>query len=100
MYDEPVAVVVQKPEKVKEWEESEVKDITKDKQVHNANLRRIFDQYHIRGFERITHILVDTFEPTVENGLLTPAMKHQYEALRKKYEPALLELYLAAKQPK
>lgn len=85
MYDEPVAVVIPKPEKVKEWEESGVKDITKDKRVHNEciqSLRRIFDQYHKRGFERITHILVDTFEPTVENGLLTPSMKPHYEETR------------------
>lgn len=46
-YDEPVAVVIPKPEKVKEWEESGVKDITKDKRVHDEcvqSLRKIFDQ--------------------------------------------------------
>ena len=106
MYDEPLAVVIPKPEKIKEWEDRGVKDITKDKTVHDEciqSLRKVFEHDKMRGFERINHVIIDTFEPTVENGFLTPSMKPQYAALRKKYEPALLDLYnaiIAAKAPK
>jgi long-chain acyl-CoA synthetase len=95
-YDQPVAVVFPKPEKIKEWQDKGVRDITQNEAVHReaiVSLERVFKERQLRGFERITHVLIDLTEPTVENGLLTPSMKAQYAALRKKYEPALIDLY-------
>ncbi|OHT12948.1 Long chain acyl-CoA synthetase 7, peroxisomal [Tritrichomonas foetus] len=96
MYDQPIAVCVPKQEKIKEWEAEGVKDVTTDLKVRKEildSLNKVFVERKLRGFERIRYIIIDTYEPTIENGLLTPSMKPQYAALRKKYEPQLMELY-------
>jgi long-chain acyl-CoA synthetase len=96
MYDMPIAVVFPKPEKVREWQDAGIRDIRNDPRVHreiNDSLARVHEQRKLRGFERIAGVLVDTVEPTIENGLLTPSMKPQYAAFKRKYEADLLALY-------
>lgn len=95
-YDQPIAVVVPKKEYIEKWEAAGIKDIKTDREVHKEilqSLNKIYVERKLRGFEKIKFIIVDTFEPTVENGLLTPSMKPRLAALKKKYEPQLLELY-------
>jgi long-chain acyl-CoA synthetase len=96
MYDQPIAVVFPKPEKILEWEGAGIKDIKNDPRVHKEiteSLARVHEERKLRGFERIAGIIVDTVEPTIENGLLTPSMKPQYAAFKRKYEADLLALY-------
>jgi long-chain acyl-CoA synthetase len=97
-YDRPVAVVFPKHDKIAQWQAKGINDVVQSDEVQReaiASLDRVFKERNMRGFERITHCLIDTIEPSIENGLLTPSMKPQYAALRKKYEPALLQLYQA-----
>ena len=56
-------------------------------------MQRLRDEHKkqgMRGFERIGAVVIDTEDFTVENGLLTPSQKPQWQSLRKKYECALL----------
>ncbi|OHT02251.1 putative AMP-binding enzyme protein [Tritrichomonas foetus] len=96
-YDQPIAVCIPLPDKIKEWQaNSDISDLTTDRGVHKEilqSLEKVFVERKLRGFERIKYIIVDTFEPTIENGLLTPSMKPNLAALRKRYEPQLLDLY-------
>jgi len=95
-HDRPVAVVVPKPEKVKEWQDKGIKDVINDSAVHQEiikSLDKVVEDKKLRGFEKIPAIIVELDEPTIANGLLTPSMKPQFASLRKKYEPALQELY-------
>jgi long-chain acyl-CoA synthetase len=96
-YDRPIAVVFPKKKKLDEWSQSGL-DLQTNPVIHQEiqdSLDRIFHKRKFRGFERITEFLIDPIEPTVENGLITPSMKPQYSALRKKYEAELLKLYEA-----
>ena len=96
LYDQPVAVCFPKSEKIKQWEAEGIKDVCTDRKVHKEiieGLNKIFVQRKLRGFERIKYIIVDTYQPTIENGLLTPSMKPQFAALRKRYEQQITELY-------
>lgn len=56
------------------------------------NLAEQFKLNGMRGFEKIDKVVLDTVEPTIENGLLTPSMKPQLNSIKKKYEAQLLEL--------
>ena len=94
-HNEPLAVVIPKASKISEWE-GQGKDVKNDPSVKEelvASLHKIYEEYKLRGFERITHIVVDTQEPTVENGLLTPSMKPQFASLKAKYGEQLNALY-------
>ena len=44
----------------------------------------------LRSFEIVKAVVIDTEEFSVENGLLTPSMKPQWQSLRKKYEKELI----------
>ena len=95
-HDQPIAVAVPKKEKIDEWNKQGITDIKNSEQVHKEiieSLQRVFDQRKLRGFERIRYVIVETFEPTVENGFLTPSMKPNLGRLRKEYEQQLLALY-------
>jgi long-chain acyl-CoA synthetase len=95
-YDQPVAVVFPKVEMVEKWSKRGIYDVRSDETVHKEiieSLGRVWKERGMRGFERISYCVVDTVEPTIENGLLTPSMKPQYASLRRKYEDDLLALY-------
>ncbi|KAK8886266.1 hypothetical protein M9Y10_041727 [Tritrichomonas musculus] len=95
-YDQPIAVVVPKKELIEKWEAQGIKDIKTDREVHKEileSLQKVYVQRKLRGFEKIKFIIIDTFEPTVENGLLTPSMKPALSKLKIKYEQQLLDLY-------
>jgi len=95
-HDKPVALVVPKGEKIAEWNKLGILDIKNDPTVHQDiinSFEKVFNQRNLRGFERIVRVLVETTEPTVDNGLLTPSMKPQFPALRKKYESELKKLF-------
>ena len=96
MHDLPIAMCVPKPELIEKWKAAGIQDITKDESVKKElleSLDRVFAKSKLRGFEKIKKILVETEEPTIENGLLTPSMKPQYAALKRKYEQRFLEIY-------
>jgi long-chain acyl-CoA synthetase len=95
-YDQPVAVVFPKPEKIEQWREMGITNVRDDERVQKEvmdSLMRVFQERKLRGFERIGAVLVDTEEPTIENGLLTPSMKPQFASFRKRYEDDLIGLY-------
>jgi long-chain acyl-CoA synthetase len=95
-YDQPVAVVFPKAEKLMQWQDKGIKDLNKDSgvcQEVRESLERVWKERNMRGFEKITEFLIDTEEPTVENGMLTPSLKAQYAAFRRKYERPLVDLY-------
>jgi long-chain acyl-CoA synthetase len=53
----------------------------------------VYKEYQLSGFERITHVLLDNIELSVENGLLTPSMKPQFTSLKKRYLEQFGKLY-------
>jgi long-chain acyl-CoA synthetase len=96
MHDLPIAMCVPKPELIEKWKAAGIEDITKDETVKKeilASLEEVLVKHKLRGFERIKKVIIETEEPTIENGLLTPSMKPQYAALKRKYEKQFLELY-------
>jgi long-chain acyl-CoA synthetase len=95
-HDEPLAVVVPKKEKIDAWAAQGITDVAESRVVRDeliADLKKVHQKYGLRGFERITHLLVDTVEPTVENGLLTPSMKPQFSSLKRRYLEQFEKLY-------
>ncbi|KAH0792786.1 AMP-binding enzyme family protein [Histomonas meleagridis] len=95
-HDQPIAVVFPKQEKIEEWNSRGITDV-KDSQVVKdeiiKSLEKVFIEKKMRGFERITNVVVETEEPTIENGLLTPSLKPQLNSFKKKYLNALENLY-------
>ena len=95
-HDRPVALVVPDKESIEKWKSEGITDITTNKKVHDeiiANLAEVHKQQNMRGFEIISKVFITLDEPTVENGLLTPSMKPQFNAIKTKYEKDLLALY-------
>jgi long-chain acyl-CoA synthetase len=95
-FDQPVAVVVPKKEKIEQWQSRGIQDVTNDPVVREEvmeSLKKVHKDRGLRGFERIGGVVIDLDEPTVDNGLLTPSLKPQLVACKKRYEPRLLELY-------
>lgn len=95
MHDAPAAVVVPNKEIIKEWKLKgidEFQNSTACKKEILDNLNECATKNKLRGFERIKYIYLETAEFTVDNGLLTPSMKPQWQSLRKKYESIILEL--------
>ena len=93
--DSPLAVVVPEKKLIENWNNQGITDIVHSKIVKEEILQRLLQtavKNNLRGFEKIKHVLIDVEEFTVENGLLTPSMKPQWQSLRKKYEAALLSL--------
>jgi long-chain acyl-CoA synthetase len=98
-HDAPSAVVVPGPDLVEEWTNQGIPEfignaVARDKVV--GMLRKTAEAQQLRGFERISLVLLDDEEFTIENGLLTPSMKPQWPSLRKKYEHQLLALYTSS----
>ncbi|KAH0792240.1 AMP-binding enzyme family protein [Histomonas meleagridis] len=102
-HDYPLAVVFPKKEKIKEWEARGITDVTQSEVVKKEivdSLLAVHKEMGMRGFERITNIIVETDEPTVENGFLTPSMKPQLGKLKNKYSAVMDELYRQLEEKK
>lgn len=93
-HDSPAAVVVPTKELISKWASQGITNIADSDVAKKEMLQALAEETtraKLRGFERISAVVLDTEEFTVENGLLTPTQKPQWQALRKKYESALLE---------
>jgi long-chain acyl-CoA synthetase len=102
-HDEPLAVVVPKKEKIMEWAAEGIEDVCESERVRQeivADLAKTHTAHGLRGFERITHLFVDTVEPSVENGLLTPSMKPQFASLKRRYLERFESLYFEIEEAK
>lgn len=100
-HDQPLGVVFPKQEKIKEWEARGILDFNESDVVKEeiiASLNKVFVERGLRGFERITNVIVEKEEPTIENGLLTPSMKPQFASFKRKYLDSLENLYSKIKQ--
>lgn len=96
-HNQCIAVVVPKKENQDKWKAAGISDIKNDPKVHKEildSLIKLHNDRGLRGFEKIKYFIVETEEPTIENGLLTPSMKPQLTSLKKKYETELQKLYL------
>ncbi|EAX89871.1 AMP-binding enzyme family protein [Trichomonas vaginalis G3] len=93
-HDSPAAVVVPTHELIQKWQAAGITNIA-DSDIAKKEVLQILADEHkkagMRGFERISAVVLDTEEFSVENGMLTPTLKPQWQSLRKKYECALLE---------
>jgi long-chain acyl-CoA synthetase len=95
-HDAPLAVVVPAPELVKQWELQGINKFVGNEKAEAQVvelLGQTAEKQKLRGFERISMVLLDDEEFSVENGLLTPSMKPQWPSLKKKYEASLIELF-------
>lgn len=91
-HDLPFAVVVPTPEYRKKWEDAGIKDPVSSQAVKDElmnNLDEVYKAQSLRGFEKIKDIIIDLEEFTIENGLLTPSLKPQWQNLRAKYEKCI-----------
>ena len=96
MHNHPIAVVIPTKKIIKEWEAQGFKDVCNNQQCKKEiieNMRIVAENTKLRGFERISYIILDDYEFTVENGLLTPSQKPKLSSMKNKYENKLLELY-------
>lgn len=94
-HDFIVAAVVPTPILIERWKSLNIfkpNDSPIAKEVLLAGLKECHLKNRLRGFERIERIYIDLEDFTIENGLLTPSMKPQWQALRKKYEFKMIEL--------
>jgi long-chain acyl-CoA synthetase len=94
--DAPIAVAVPGPELAAEWQLRGIAKFVGNAEAEDQVLKlfgRTAEEQRLRGFERIAKVMLDDEEFSVENGLLTPSMKPQWPALKKKYEAAMIELY-------
>jgi long-chain acyl-CoA synthetase len=93
-HDAPAAVVIPTKETLDSWK---ARGITEPKESNAAkkdilqNLTDCAQKNELRGFERVKAVVIDTEEFSIENGLLTPSMKPQWQSLRKKYEKVLID---------
>ena len=95
-HDQPLAVVIPRKDKIEEWQSRGISDVCNSDVVKKEvvdSLLKVFNDRKLRGFERITHVIIDTEEPTIDNGLLTPSMKPQYASLKRRYGEELQSLY-------
>lgn len=95
MHDGPAAVVVPNKEIIKEWKLKGIDEFQNSevcKKEILSYLNECASNNKLRGFEKIKYILLDNVEFTIDNGLLTPSMKPQWQSLRKKFETAIQEL--------
>ena len=93
--DSPLAVVIPDKALIDEWKQSGITDLENSSVAKNEIISRLdatASKSNLRRFERINRILIDTEEFSIDNGLLTPSMKPQWQSLRKKYEAKLLKL--------
>lgn len=95
LYQYLAAVVFPTHEMIKKWQEAGFTDIENSEECKKEmleQLNEIHEMRKLRGFEKIKNIIIDTKEPTVENGLLTPSLKPQLAKMKKIYEERLIEL--------
>ncbi|EAY06577.1 AMP-binding enzyme family protein [Trichomonas vaginalis G3] len=92
MHDRPVAIVIPTNDLIKQMET----DKEGVKKTMMDNLDKVYNDEHLRGFEKILNIYLDTEPFTIENGLLTPSQKPQINKIKAKYEKIADSLYPAA----
>ena len=100
-HDAPAAVVVPTPALINKWKAQGITDPANSKAAKDELLKNLEDchkEQSLRGFERLKTIIIETENFTVENGLITPSMKPQWQSLRKKYECRLLEAMEASEK--
>jgi len=93
-HDFPAALVIPTSSMIKEWSARGITDPVNSQSAKEdliKNLNEIAKAQSLRGFEKITTVVIDLEEFTIENGLLTPSMKPQWQSLRKKYESSLID---------
>ncbi|OHT16889.1 AMP-binding enzyme family protein [Tritrichomonas foetus] len=102
-HDQPIAVVFPKQEKIQEWTARGITDI-KNSEIVKEEIVNSLDKIHklmgMRGFERITSVVVETEEPTIENGLLTPSQKPQYASFKRRFNDSLDAVYRQIEEKK
>ncbi|EAY06876.1 AMP-binding enzyme family protein [Trichomonas vaginalis G3] len=97
-HNHPIAVVIPTEQQIKEWKEAGIENFKESKIAHDdmiKNLDELAKARNLRGFEKLTAILLDDVKFTIDNGLLTPSQKPQLSKLKNKYEARLIELYEA-----
>jgi len=94
-HNNPVAVVIPNTEQTEKWTQKGIVDPRNDKHAINEmmdNLNQVHKSTNMRGFEKLTGIMIDLEPFSIENGLLTPSQKPMIPKLRAKYEEKLIEL--------
>ncbi|KAK8866684.1 hypothetical protein M9Y10_009651 [Tritrichomonas musculus] len=102
-HDQPIAVVFPKKEKIAEWQARGITDIQHSdvvKQEILESLAKIHKLMEMRGFERISDIVIELEEPTNENGLMTPSMKPQYATFKRRFGEDLEACYRRVEERK
>jgi long-chain acyl-CoA synthetase len=92
-HDAPAAVVVPTKAALDSWKAKGITEPKESKVAKTDMLKNLTDcaaKNELRGFEKVKAVVIDTEEFSVENGLLTPSMKPQWQSLRKKYEKVLI----------
>lgn len=95
-HNHPVALVVPTKEKIAEFKSRGISDIKSSEEVQSYFVEKLADthkEYRLRGFEKIPKVVIDDIEPTVENGLLTPSMKPQFNKIKTLYRDRFMALY-------
>lgn len=95
-HNHPIAVVIPTKKIINQWESQGYKDCCNnhicEKEIV-SNMNKVAEMAKLRGFERISYVILDDIEFTVENGLLTPSQKPKLSSMKLKYEKRLQELY-------
>ena len=95
-HNHPIAVVIPNKLQIEEWKEKGINNFMESDVAINEMINNLADlakEKKLRGFEKIPAIILDDYDFTIENGLLTPSQKPQLSKLRTKYEYRLIELY-------
>ena len=98
-----VAMIVPEKDYVMKWakgvkalEGKSFKEVCESEELHAAiqdDLKRLFTNAGLRGFERIQKFTVDSEGWSVDNGMLTPTMKLKRQVSKNKYMEVIQELY-------
>ena len=98
-----VAMIVPEKDYVMKWSKSvsslegkSFKEVCESEELHAAiqdDLKRLFTNAGLRGFERIQKFTVDSEGWSVDNGMLTPTFKLVRKQLQKHYSAAIEDMY-------
>jgi long-chain acyl-CoA synthetase len=95
LHDTPGAVVVPTQDRLDAWKAAGITDVVTSAVARDeilAELQKVHVKYKLMGFQRISAVLLELEEFTVENRLLTPSFKPQWQALRKRYQQEMVNL--------
>lgn len=95
-HNNPVAVIIPTRKIINAWKSKGINDFCKSPTCKNEilfHMNKTASEAKLRGFERISDILLDDTEFTVENGLLTPSQKPKISSMKEKYGSLLSQLY-------